>query len=111
MNVSIDNGIVTITITVPEANALRRALNDAGIQQHQDYQFWVVTLRENWDAIATRQGNTWTIIVDEEDAKQLQDLTGQMREEANSAWETSLEEFDNKLHNLWLRPADHFPRS
>ena len=111
MDATIDNGIVIITMNGSERNSLQRVLNAANAQNHQDFKHWLLDLRENLNSFFPPVGGgNFGGSIPEEDAKQLQDLTGQMIEEVNPAWEALLVEFDNKIHNLWLLPADQFPR-
>jgi len=111
MDATIDNGIVTITMNGNERNSLQRVLNAANAQNHGDFKDWLLDLRENLNSFfpPVGQGNFGGSIP-EDDAKQLQDLTGQMITQVNPAWEELLVEFDNKIHNLWLLPELHFPR-
>ena len=106
--VTLTNGLVSVEMSNQEVAKVRQVLLSAKNSSHQDFKNWLTSLETDWDQIIVKQGNTNTFTVSEDDAKQFQDLTGEMRESNDLDWDSDLNELDSKIHNLWLQPADQF---
>lgn len=114
--VTLEGDRVRIVISNQEAGLLRAALARGVSDQHDDFKHWLIELESDWVEFVDKQGNNNTlhekstplVMLTEGDAKQLQDLTGEMRE-SDSSWGSVLDDLDNKLHNIWLRPHDRTP--